>query len=116
VRIGEKKANGLLALLPELGLLDRKQIASLAAVAPHPKQSGQKTWYSRTVGGRKIYQTYIIFSRTHASKSKSSLGNFYNILIHKGKKLMLALVALMRKIIVIAKNVRFTDIVSIFCP
>lgn len=48
-----KTANTLLAMLPELGKISRKQIASLCGVDHHPRQSGQKTWYSSTNGGRR---------------------------------------------------------------
>ena len=50
--IGATTAAGLIALMPELGTLSRKQAAALAGVAPHPKDSGMTNGYRRTRGGR----------------------------------------------------------------
>lgn len=102
--IGEISANSLLSLLPELGKLDNKKIASLCGVAPHPKQSGSKTWYSRTVGGRREVRQYLFMSAMAASRSKGHLGQFYRRLIESGKKPIVAITALMRKIVVIANS------------
>lgn len=106
--IGEKTANSLLCLLPELGTLDRRQIASLCGLAPHPKQSGTKVWYSRTVGGRRKLRPILFLAALGAMRSKSRVGAFYNKLIDNGKKAMVALVAVMRKILVIA-NAKLRD-------
>jgi transposase len=43
--IGPTTSNSLLALLPELGKVNRRQIASLVGVAPHPYESGKKVGY-----------------------------------------------------------------------
>lgn len=51
--VGPVTAITLLALLPELGQLNRKQIASLCGVAPYAQQSGEKCRYRRTFGGRR---------------------------------------------------------------
>jgi len=51
--VGEKTAHALLALAPELGTTNRRQIASLMGLAPHTQQSGKKTWYAKTSGGRR---------------------------------------------------------------
>jgi transposase len=50
--IGAKTATALIALMPELGSLARRQAAALAGLAPHPKQSGDTEAYRRTRGGR----------------------------------------------------------------
>jgi transposase len=50
--IGYITARALLALLPELGSVNRRQIASLTGLAPHPHESGQKIGYRRCKGGR----------------------------------------------------------------
>jgi transposase len=110
--IGEKTANALLCLLPELGTLDRKQIASLCGVAPHPKQSGTKVWYSRTVGGRRNLRPILFLAALGAARSDSTVGKFYKKLIENGKKAMVALVAVMRKILVIA-NAKLRDYLSL---
>ena len=106
--IGKITAQSLLALLPELGHLDRKQIASLCGLAPHPKQSGTRTFYSRTSGGRTNLKPVLFMAAMGARRSKTTLRAFYEKLIESGKKKMVALTALMRKIIVIA-NARLRD-------
>jgi len=112
--IGETTANSLLALIPELGHLDRKAIASLCGLAPYPKQSGTKTWYSRTNGGRINLKPVLFMAAMGARRTKTSLSEFYEKLIQNGKKKMVALTALMRKIIVIA-NARLRDYLSAKC-
>ena len=106
--IGDVIATQLLALLPELGLADRKQIASLSGLAPHPNESGKKIGYRFTRGGRSQIKPIIFMAAMTAARSHSSLGQFYQRLINAGKKKMVALTALMRKIIVIA-NARMKD-------
>jgi len=112
--IGEITANSILALIPELGHLDRKTIASLCGLAPYPKQSGTKTWYSRTNGGRRNLKPILFMAAMGARRTKTSLGEFYEKLVKNGKKKMVALTALMRKIIVIA-NARLKEYLSAKC-
>jgi transposase len=107
--IGKTTAQGLLAYVPELGHLDRKKIASLCGLAPHPKQSGKKTWRSTTFGGRRNMRPILFLAALAATRSKNTLlSAFYASLIARGKKPLVALIALMRKIIVIA-NARVRD-------
>ena len=100
--IGHTTAIALLALLPELGTLDRRQIASLAGVAPHPYESGAKIGYRKTRGGRETIKPVLFMAAMAASRTKGRIGEFYRKLISAGKKKMVALTALMRKIIIIA--------------
>lgn len=92
----------LTALLPELGHLNRRQIASLTGLAPHPRESGTKIGYRRTTGGRKEIKSILFMAGMAAAHSKSSLGDKFRKMIEAGKKKMVALVAIMRNIIVIA--------------
>jgi transposase len=95
--------------MPELGTIDRKKIASLAGLAPHTKQSGQKTWYSPTIGGRRNLRPILFMAAMGACRSKGThLSNFYERMNTNGKKKMVALTAVMRKIVVIA-NARLRD-------
>lgn len=109
--IGEVISIELLALLPELGHINRKRIASLAGVAPHPYESGAKQGYRRTKGGRKEVKPVLFMAAMTASRSKSRLGDFYRRLVEAGKKKMVALTAVMRKILVIA-NAKVRDYVA----
>lgn len=106
--IGDVVSATLLALLPELGLVNRKQIASLVGLAPFPCESGLKKGQRRTKGGRQNVRTIIFMAAFAASHSKGRLGQFYRRLIKNGKKKMVAMTALMRKIIVIA-NAKLAD-------
>lgn len=100
--IGEIIANDLLVLLPELGHLSRKQIALLAGVAPISKDSGKKNGYRKTNYGRGGIKPMLFLAAMAARNSKSWLKEYYVSLIKRGKSKMVALTALMRKIIVIA--------------
>lgn len=109
--IGETLSTLFVVLLPELGRLNRRQIASLAGVAPHPRESGTKQGYRRTFGGRPQVKQLLFMAAMTAGRSKSKVGEFYQKLVNTGKKKMVALVAVMRKIIVIA-NARIKDFLN----
>lgn len=100
--VGEITAINLVVALPELGKVNGKAIASLSGVAPHPYESGKMIGYRRTRGGREGIKPILYMSAMAASQSKGKLGEFYRMLIAKGKKPIVALVALMRKIVVMA--------------
>jgi len=110
--IGDITANELLVLLPELGTLSRRQIASLAGVAPMANDSGTFKGYRATGHGRSDIKPILFMAAMAARNSNSSLKSFYNRLIETGKKKMVALTALMRKIIVIA-NARLKPLIPI---
>ena len=100
--IGEITAFAILAEMPEIGTMNQKQAASLAGVAPHPNQSGLKTGYARTRGGRRKMRPILFIAALSVTRTKSTLSAFYHKLVAKGKAKMCALVAIMRKLILIA--------------
>jgi len=100
--IGKITSLLLVALLPELGHLNRREIASLVGLAPHPNESGTKIGYRRTKGGRQDVRSILFMAGLSAARSKSRLGDKYKKLTNAGKKKMVAMVAIMRTIIVIA--------------
>lgn len=106
--IGKIVSSELLAMLPELGTINRRQAASLAGVAPRANDSGQFTGYRSVSPGRNQVKPILFLAAMAARNSKSSLKIYYEGLIARGKKKMVALVALMRKIIVIA-NARLKE-------
>lgn len=106
--IGNIIAFELLILLPELGRLCRRKIASLAGVAPRANDSGKFSGYRRTGHGRAEIKPMLFMAAMAARKSKTQLKAFYEKLINNGKKKMVALTALMRKILVIA-NARIKE-------
>ena len=106
--IGNVVSIQLLCLMPELGRFDRKQIASLGGLAPHPNESGKKVGYRKTRGGRAEIKPVLFIAAMAAARSNSELGEHYKKLVGSGKKKMVALTALMRKILVIA-NAKMRD-------
>lgn len=106
--IGQTTAAQLTALMPELGSLNRKQAAALAGLAPHPKQSGTNNAYRRTRGGRPEVKHTLFMAALAAARHNPTLNTFYKRLISNGKKPIVALVAVMRKLITIA-NARLRD-------
>lgn len=100
--IGPKTAAALIALMPELGTLNRRQAASLAGLAPHPDKSGIRDAYRRTKGGRPEVKRVVFMAALVAAKHNPSLSAFYKRLIEAGKEPIVAITALMRKIIVIS--------------
>ncbi|MCP3735606.1 transposase, partial [Sphingomonas sp. RP10(2022)] len=106
--IGPVLAPMLLAIMPELGTLDRRQAASLAGCAPHPRDSGRNTPHRRLAGGRRQIKPALFVAAMAAARGKNPLGDFYRTLLANGKPKRLAIAALMRKIITIA-NARIRD-------
>ncbi len=109
--IGNIVANELLALLPELGHINRRQIAPLAGVAPKAKDSGTFSGYRRTAHGRNSIKPALFIAAMAARNSHSKFKVFYEKMISKGKKKMVALTAIMRKIITIA-NAKLRDLLE----
>jgi len=106
--IGEVTATNLLVLMPELGKLSRREIASLAGLAPRANESGKFKGYRATGAGRSTIKPILFMSAMAARNSNSTLKTFYLRLVEAGKKKMVALTALMRKILVIA-NARLKE-------
>ena len=106
--IGPRTAQGLAAFMPELGHLSRRQAAALAGVAPHPSDSGTRRGYRSMRGGRPQVRAVLFMAALAAARAKGPLKAFYNRLIQNGKKPIVAIAALMRKIIVIL-NARQRD-------
>lgn len=105
---GKTNAPAILALMPELGSLDRRKVAALAGVAPHPRQSGAKDAYRATRGGRPAVKKALFMAALVAARHDTHLKAFYNRLIANGKKPIAAITAVMRKLIVIA-NAKIRD-------
>ena len=100
--IGLKTAAALVALLPELGTTSHKRIASLAGLAPHPDQSGGDDRYRRVRGGRPEVKRTLFMAALTARKHNPTLRAFYERLIAHGKKPIVAVVAVMRKLVTFA--------------
>lgn len=99
--IGRIIARTLLAELPELGRLDRKQVASLAGLAPFTRQSGVWKGKARIGGGRSVVRTALFIGAQVAKRWNPSLKAFYDHLIAVGKPKMVATIAVARKLLII---------------
>jgi len=113
--VAEKTAWTLLAAMPELGALTRRQAASLAGCAPHPRDSGQRQGYRRTGGGREPVKRALFLACWSAVRYNPRLKEFYDRLRQNGKKPMVALVAAMRKLITIL-NAKLRDALAVKSP
>lgn len=99
--IGDKVAFILLGLLPELGCLNRRQIAALAGVAPYAKDSGTLSGYRRTRSGRVEVKKALFIAALVAIRYDCKLKQFYESLLERAKPKMVAITAVMRKLVVI---------------
>jgi transposase len=99
--VGNIVARTLLAELPELGKLDRRQIASLAGLAPWTRQSGQWRGKSFTGGGRSSVRAMLFLGAMTAARRNPLLKAFHQRLIAAGKPKMVALIAVARKLLTI---------------
>lgn len=102
--IGNVTAAVLISDLPELGTLNRKEIAALIGVAPINRDSGQFRGKRMTGSGRKSVRTALFMTMLAAIQFNPKLKEFYRHLVEQGKPKMVALVAAMRKLIVILNS------------
>lgn len=99
--VGPIIARTLLAELPELGTLDRRQIAALAGLAPWTRQSGQWRGDSFIGGGRATVRTALFMGALTAIRWNPDLQVFHQRLIANGKSKMKAITAVARKLLTI---------------
>ncbi|NOG52733.1 MAG: IS110 family transposase [Planctomycetes bacterium] len=99
--IGPVATAALLTGLPELGQLNRQQIAKLVGVAPFNHDSGQMRGRRTTGGGRTHLRTSLYMPTLVATRHNPIIRTFYRRLVDAGKPKMVALVASMRKLLTI---------------
>jgi transposase len=99
--VGQIIARTLMAELPELGRLGRKEIAALAGLAPFTRQSGQWRGRSFIGGGRTVARTVVFMGAMVAKKHNPTLKVFFDRLVAAGKPKMVALIAVARKLLTI---------------
>jgi len=111
--VGKITAYTLTADLPELGQLNRKQIAALVGVAPLNNDSGQRRGKRFVWGGRAAVRTALYMAALSASRFNPTIKAFYERLTNAGKPKKVALTACMRKLLTIlnamVKNVTDWD-------
>jgi transposase len=99
--VGPIVSRTLVAELPELGKLDRRQIAALAGLAPWTRQSGKWKGKSFIGGGRASVRTALFMAALVASRHNPVLKAFHQRLIAAGKPKLVAITATARKLLTI---------------
>jgi Transposase and inactivated derivatives len=97
--VGAVVSTVLVAYLPELGRVNRKQIAALVGVAPFQHQSGKFKGQQRIKGGRAEVRSALYMAALSAKKHSPPIRALYQRLLKKGKKKKVALVACMHKLL-----------------
>jgi len=99
--IGPVTAKTLVICLPELGHRSRTKIAALCGVAPINNDSGIRQGYRSTRGGRAAVKKALYMAAISASRYNIELRDYYQRLLKQGKKAKVALMAVMRKLLLI---------------
>lgn len=99
--VGPITACSLMARLPELGQLNRKQIAALVGLAPYNRESGSKKGKRAIYGGRAEVRHVLYMATLAAIRCNPVIREFYQRLIRAGKPAKVAIVACMRKLLTI---------------
>ncbi len=99
--VGAVTSTTLLAELPELGSLNRKQIAALVGVAPFNCDSGNMRGKRVIWGGRACVRTALYMATMSACRHNPIIKTHYNHLKEQGKASKVALIACMRKLLTI---------------
>jgi transposase len=97
--IGRVAAATLIAELPELGRLNRRQICALVGVAPYANDSGVGRGRRRISGGRFEVRRALYMATLTATRHNAAIRAFYERLVAAGKLKKVALIACMRKLI-----------------
>ena len=102
--IGEQISLTLLAYLPELGTLNRRQVAALVGVAPFNRDSGTLRGKRTVWGGRAGIRSALYMGAMVASRHNPVIRDFYQRLLSAGKPKKVALTACMRKLLTILNS------------
>lgn len=103
--VGRVTAATLLAFLPELGTLSRQQIAALVGVAPMAAESGGWHGRRRIRGGRAVVRRVLYMAAVSAARCHPVLAPYYRQLRARGKPAKVALVACMRRLLVLLNSI-----------
>jgi hypothetical protein len=109
--VGAILACTLIALLPELGRMSRKQVAALVGVAPYAFESGKLKGARCIWGGRAHIRRVLYMAAMSASNWNAVLKAFHDRLVATGKKPKVVIVAVMRKMITMLNAMVRDDVV-----
>jgi transposase len=90
--------------MPELGKANRREIAALAGLAPYANDSGKTSKRRRTSAARPLVKRMLFMCAMGAVRNNKNLKAFYEKLTNNGKPKMVAIVAVMRKLLIIINN------------
>jgi len=110
--VGRTSAIALLATLPELGTLNRRQIVALAGLAPFNADSGRFSGSRHIWGGRATARCVLYMIALTTIRCQKEIRDYYQNLLHKGKKKKVALTAVMRRLLV-RFNARLRDALNL---
>jgi len=99
--VGPLTCAALLIDLPELGRLNRREIAALVGVAPIAQDSGKRAGHRSIAGGRPAVRAALYMAALSASRWNPTIRDFYKRLVERGKPKKIALTACMRKLLTI---------------
>ena len=99
--VGDVTSATMIALLPELGTLNRKQISALVGVAPLNRDSGRKQGKRQIWGGRAAVRAGLYMATLAATRCNAQLSAYMQQLRQRGKPFKVAMVACMRKLLCI---------------
>ena len=102
--VGPMTSAALLANLPELGSLNRHQIAALVGVAPFNRDSGRMRGKRSVWGGRSSVKATLYMAALSATKWNPAIKTFYERLCDSGKPKKVALTACMRKLLIVLNS------------
>ena len=98
--VGEVVGFSFYALLPEIGTLNRKEVAALVGVDPYNRASGNFAGQRSIAGGRSEIRSVLYMATLTAIRSNEKIKPFYKKLLSRGKKKKVAIVACMRKFLI----------------
>ncbi len=110
--VGQTTAVAVLAQMPELGQLNRRQTAALSGLAPMNRDSGQWSGKRFISGGRTVVRRVLYMASVSAARCNPILKKFYERLRSAGKPAKVALTAVMRKLIVLMNHLLNRQILS----
>jgi transposase len=99
--VGQITATTLVVNLPELGILNKKQISAMSGVAPYTQESGLYKGKAKISGGRNAVKKILFISALVAIRHNKKMKELYERLIAAGKRPKVAIVAVMHKLIIV---------------
>ena len=107
---GVSVSTTLITDMPELGTLDRRAAASLSGLAPHPSQSGSGPARNEIAGGRPCVRTALYMASLSAIRCDPRFKAEYQAMREAGKPAKVAIIAIARKLIVLANALLKNDV------